>query len=305
MKTDEAKALEPGAVVEFRHQDGEKSLGIVTDNTANWIAVEWHKGGPARYGYESRLLACIERHIESPAVSTTLLFVYGTLKSGHGNNAILKGARKLGDAWTEGGFTLFGGGFPKMIRTRNKNLTVKGEVWAVGPETLRATDHLEAIEMNPPMYTRESIVVLLDDGQFGKAESYIWASPTDPFPWIGSDWGKLDDRHRIAPGLRIEDLESILEETDDGPEDSGELHWDRAYRLDLDGLVFKLWRLREPDGAALADVPDDHRLPDHDGLPWMLTWPDGLSGYCRTRRDALQDVIRAIEGSGLRPSLGL
>jgi gamma-glutamylaminecyclotransferase len=303
MKADEARALEPGDQVKFRNSDGSIDPGRVVEKTDDWIGIQWAWPGVCRYAFTCDILGHMERHVESRP--TTLLFVYGTLKSGHGNNAILKGARKLGDAWTEGGFTLFGGGFPKMIRTRNKNLTVKGEVWAVGPETLRATDHLEAIEMNPPMYTRESIVVLLDDGQFGKAESYIWASPTDPFPWIGSDWGKLDDRHRIAPGLRIEDLESILEETDDGPEDSGELHWDRAYRLDLDGLVFKLWRLREPDGAALADVPDDHRLPDHDGLPWMLTWPDGLSGYCRTRRDALQDVIRAIEGSGLRPSLGL
>ena len=64
-----------------------------------------------------------------------LVFVYGTLKSGYGNNHILKTSRLLGAAETIGKLRMFDAGFP-VVRPRTEkpgdwNATVMGEVYLV------------------------------------------------------------------------------------------------------------------------------------------------------------------------------
>lgn len=72
------------------------------------------------------------------------VFVYGTLKSGYGNNYILsEGAhRKIGDAVVEG-FKLYQYGFP--VAKEDENSKAIGEVWDIGDNdaTLARLDRLE------------------------------------------------------------------------------------------------------------------------------------------------------------------
>jgi len=104
-----------------------------------------------------------------------LLFVYGTLQKGHGNNRVLIGdngkqATLLGSATTMPKFYMAGGGFPRVGKSvlgefpasveRQDHLgQVKGEVWSISDVALKACDRLEG---HPTFYRREVIPVTLD-----------------------------------------------------------------------------------------------------------------------------------------------
>lgn len=84
------------------------------------------------------------------------IFVYGTLKSGRGNNGLLRGATLIGKALLHTSYTLHDfGGFPGLVRTkRDEHKVVGGEVWEVDSETLESVDGLEG---HPGWYTREPV----------------------------------------------------------------------------------------------------------------------------------------------------
>lgn len=87
-----------------------------------------------------------------------LVFVYGTLKSGHGNNRILKwgGAVLLGDYVTEYPYPMFVSGLPYLIERRGEGKHVIGEVWACDCHTVADMDRLEG---HPIFYERKAITV--------------------------------------------------------------------------------------------------------------------------------------------------
>jgi len=92
-----------------------------------------------------------------------LLFVYGTLKRGHGNNRILQSSEYVTDAVTREPFVLLRTGFPVMMREPNIGfatrhwLPVQGEVWNIRhPEVWARLDGLEGV---PHMYTRGKTIV--------------------------------------------------------------------------------------------------------------------------------------------------
>lgn len=94
------------------------------------------------------------------------LFVYGTLKTGHGNNRLVADGEFLGDAITESPFVLFNCGFPMMVAFTEDAikfplLPVMGEVWKINDDQLRRVD---ALEGHPNWYNRQPISVLLNDG---------------------------------------------------------------------------------------------------------------------------------------------
>ena len=106
----------------------------------------------------------------------TLVFVYGTLKSGHGNNHILQDgdARLVGEARTLPVFRLYARYIPYLVpATVTHGLRVKGEVWEVDARTLERMDRLEG---HPHMYTRTTVEVETDEG-FRQAEAYLWTHP--------------------------------------------------------------------------------------------------------------------------------
>jgi len=91
-------------------------------------------------------------------MKSELVFVYGTLKSGHGNNRILKwgDAVLLGDYVTEYPYPMFVSGLPYLMERRGEGKHVIGEVWACDWHTVADMDRLEG---HPSFYRRKAIVV--------------------------------------------------------------------------------------------------------------------------------------------------
>ena len=76
----------------------------------------------------------------------TRIFVYGTLKRGGSNHALLTGQRFLGAVRTPPGFTLYSlGDYPGMVRDPTDIAGVLGELWAVDSACLQRLDELEGV----------------------------------------------------------------------------------------------------------------------------------------------------------------
>jgi gamma-glutamylaminecyclotransferase len=94
------------------------------------------------------------------------VFVYGTLKRGHGNHRLLEGSVFLGrDTLRTPGHFVSLGGFPGLVRTRDDLVQctravpgrqVGGEVYAVDDATLARLDRLEG---HPQFYERREVIV--------------------------------------------------------------------------------------------------------------------------------------------------
>lgn len=103
---------------------------------------------------------------------THKVFVYGTLKEGHGNYEyfLRDKAEYLGDFNTNPIYTMVSlGGFPGVLR--NGKTSIKGEVYEVDKGTFSRLDGLEGY---PTFYTREEI-----DTPYGKAWMYIYNHDRD------------------------------------------------------------------------------------------------------------------------------
>lgn len=125
-------------------------------------------------------------------MQTTLVFVYGTLKSGYWNEHYLAtDAEFLGRTFTiDAHYRMYHVGFPAVTLDVDGGYRIAGEVYRVGPHTLA---RLDALEANGSMYQRE--VVTLACGR--RAYMYIWldesrdmepveAAPGDIVWWDGS-----------------------------------------------------------------------------------------------------------------------
>jgi gamma-glutamylaminecyclotransferase len=111
----------------------------------------------------------------------TRIFVYGTLRRGGSNHALLSGAACEGEARTREPFAMFDlGGFPCIVPGGEER--VAGEVFLVDAATLA---RLDALEDAPRWYRREA--VRLDDGSL--AEAYLYAQDVGSAPRVpGGDW---------------------------------------------------------------------------------------------------------------------
>lgn len=102
------------------------------------------------------------------------VFVYGTLKRGHGNHSLLREAKFIGEALTIKKFRLFDVGFPYAVPSQ-KGARLKGEVYEVNsPEIMRALDWLEGF---PHHYDRQVITVELESGEKVDAWIYVVKTP--------------------------------------------------------------------------------------------------------------------------------
>jgi gamma-glutamylcyclotransferase (GGCT)/AIG2-like uncharacterized protein YtfP len=105
----------------------------------------------AGYGHDARLVAFTDNG-KAAAVAllehevgkmTHMVFVYGTLRRGEGNNRLLRDSRYVGDATVSG--TLYSlGGFPGL-RLDDAEGPVAGELWMVDDKTLADLDRLEGV----------------------------------------------------------------------------------------------------------------------------------------------------------------
>ena len=107
-------------------------------------------------------------------MAMTKLFVYGTLKRGHGNHrAFLKDARFLGEAKTHR--KMWGlvdlGAFPAMTYDE---LQVEGEVYEVSPSQLASIDSLEGLDTG--LSSRHTIEIEID-GELHDCDTYLMFAP--------------------------------------------------------------------------------------------------------------------------------
>ena len=112
----------------------------------------------------------------------TLVFVYGTLRTGCSNHRFLSSARLVGEASSAPEYELVDlGDFPAMVKGGGER--VQGEVWAVDIGTLALLDELE----DHPDYFRRT-KLCLDDGR--EVETYLLPpSQAAGYPRIASgEW---------------------------------------------------------------------------------------------------------------------
>ena len=84
-------------------------------------------------------------------MTTTRLFVYGTLKSGYGNNRLLRTSRFAGEAISEHPkFKMTGHGVPFLSDKGDQY--IRGELWEIDdPDVL---DRIDQLEGHPTCYCR-------------------------------------------------------------------------------------------------------------------------------------------------------
>lgn len=107
------------------------------------------------------------------------VFVYGTLKSGYGNNRILEKSTKICDAEVEG-FKLYNSGFPVAASCHQSS--VVGEVWEIGDPLISESSkwtlqRLDALESVPYLYTRENVSAIDSEGNRHDVSMYV-GNPT-------------------------------------------------------------------------------------------------------------------------------
>ncbi len=114
------------------------------------------------------------------------VFVYGTLKRGHGNNALLRTSPFVAEGHTKHPYVMYStGGFPVVsdrVPDDTAALSVKGEIFEIDERTLRSLDGLEGY---PRMYGRQEVDVEI--GDTGVYQS-CWMYVGNPLFW---DFGRL------------------------------------------------------------------------------------------------------------------
>jgi gamma-glutamylcyclotransferase (GGCT)/AIG2-like uncharacterized protein YtfP len=115
------------------------------------------------------------------------VFVYGTLKEGHGNHDFyLAGnpaVEKLGRCYITGNYRMYSNGAFPMVTcgSRNEPAHIVGEVYEVDEDTL---DSLDALEGHPDWYCREKV-----ETPFKKA--WVYMMPED---------GRFPEQSRVMSG---------------------------------------------------------------------------------------------------------
>lgn len=143
---------------------------------------------------------------ESPNADTsghTAVFVYGSLKRGHGLNGWLADCSTYDGLASLPGFSMYDlGAFPGIVpalavEQRAGSEPVRGEVWMVPDWMLPALDRVEGV---PTLYTRERVMVHRGESVgYVAAQTYVLAARLDaddkliPSGWWSPRGGSDDD----------------------------------------------------------------------------------------------------------------
>lgn len=103
-----------------------------------------------------------------------LVFVYGTLLSGYGNNALLYTSTFVGRAETQDKMSMGARGIPYVTNKRQET-KITGEVYDVTNEVLGRLDRLEG---HPDFYERKRIRAKMEDGK--EIECWMYMYDFDP-----------------------------------------------------------------------------------------------------------------------------
>lgn len=88
------------------------------------------------------------------------VFVYGTLKKGHGNHKLLQTSEFLGQAFLPKAKMLDLGSFPALIPGTHQDQAICGELYRVDDLVLR---HLDYLEGHPRFYERREVQIFAQD----------------------------------------------------------------------------------------------------------------------------------------------
>lgn len=105
-------------------------------------------------------------------LSGKLIAVYGTLRSGYGNNSYLNGSKYIASGVTFDKYRMTGSSIPFLLQGKNAEggNNVRVEVYSVDDWSLKKIDQLEG---HPTWYKREKIAIRLDNNIIIGAETYI------------------------------------------------------------------------------------------------------------------------------------
>lgn len=85
----------------------------------------------------------------------TRVFVYGTLKQGHGNNYLLKDSKFIGKDLVDEMALIDIGPYPVAVDAKEGSpMQIQGEVYEVDEDTMR---NLDALEGYPHLYSRKQV----------------------------------------------------------------------------------------------------------------------------------------------------
>jgi gamma-glutamylcyclotransferase (GGCT)/AIG2-like uncharacterized protein YtfP len=113
----------------------------------------------------------------------TMLFLYGTLKSGMKMNHLLAGQTCIGPAETVARYRLYQlDWYPAIVRDDSNGLAVQGELWEVDETTLARLDEFEGAT---DLFARESIAV---QHHFGPVQAYFYNRPIPAGTPSGDRW---------------------------------------------------------------------------------------------------------------------
>lgn len=91
-----------------------------------------------------------------------LLFVYGTLMSGFGNNVLLRDQKLIGSGETVNDYTMYASRIP-FVSDEKETSKIKGELWEVHPSRMPSLDGLEG---HPDWYQRKLVPITVDGEEF-------------------------------------------------------------------------------------------------------------------------------------------
>lgn len=137
-----------------------------------------YKPGTRQYDYH----AAIEDAVEGPLREETIVFVYGTLKSGHGNNRLLDNASYFGAA-TVKGYGLIDGIIP--YAERRDGHQVVGELYLVRDQ--RTMNDLDRLEGYPYHYGRDYVMATTAEGNF-RYGCWMYVAPERSGRELVSEW---------------------------------------------------------------------------------------------------------------------
>lgn len=120
------------------------------------------------------------------------VFVYGTLKRGHGNHRLLEGCVHLGECITLQTFVLHNVGFPVTF-FKPKGHPVMGELYEI-PDSIReqVLHRLDRLEGEGRMFRRETVRVLPLANTEPAVETFMYVG-------IPDYWGGIYQREQTKP----------------------------------------------------------------------------------------------------------
>ena len=86
---------------------------------------------------------------------SVLIFAYGTLMTGYGNNSYMKDQKLIGKGNTVEEYTMYASGIP-FINEYKKTSQIQGELWEID---IKRLPYIDSLEGHPSWYKRKQIPV--------------------------------------------------------------------------------------------------------------------------------------------------